>query len=96
MSKRLRQGCYDSRYRLRQQNVEPVFGPIKQARGPRQFLPCGHDKAAGEWRLLWTLHNILEVGLQRLGRSGSVATLRLARSTSLSPLHPDPPCSGRF
>jgi hypothetical protein len=38
MSARLRHASYRSRYRLRKQVVEPVFGEIKQARGFRQFL----------------------------------------------------------
>ena len=61
MSKRLRQGGYRSRYRLRKQTVEPVFGQIKQARGFRQFLLRGQDKVAGEWSLLCTAHNILKL-----------------------------------
>jgi len=34
-----------SRYRLRKQIVEPVFGQIKQARGFRQFLLRGIDSS---------------------------------------------------
>src|ERR1035437_6378938 len=37
MRRRLARGAYRSRYRLRKQTVEPVFGQIKQARGFRQF-----------------------------------------------------------
>jgi transposase len=36
MSRRLKQGGHRSRYRLRKQTVEPVFGQIKGARGFRQ------------------------------------------------------------
>jgi hypothetical protein len=36
MRRRLARGGYRSRYRLRKQTVEPVFGQIKQARGFRQ------------------------------------------------------------
>ena len=61
MSKRLRQGGHRSRYRLRKQTVEPVFGQIKQARGFRQFLLRGKDNVAGEWSLLCTAHNILKL-----------------------------------
>jgi transposase len=61
MYRRLRQGGYRSRYRLRKQTVEPVFGQIKQARGFRQFLLRGQDNVAGEWSLLCTAHNILKL-----------------------------------
>jgi hypothetical protein len=61
MRKRLRQGGWRSRYRLRKQTVEPVFGQIKQARGFRQFLLRGQRKVAGEWSLLCTAHNLLKL-----------------------------------
>jgi len=54
MWQRLRRGTHRSRYRLRKQVVEPVFGQIKQARGFRQFLLRGETKVAGEWSLLCT------------------------------------------
>ena len=57
----LKQGGWRSRYRLRKQIVEPVFGQIKQARGFRQCLLRGLDKAAGEWSLLCTAHNLLKL-----------------------------------
>ncbi len=61
MRKRLRQGSWRSRYRLRKQTVEPVFGLIKQARGFRQFLLRGQKKVAAEWSLLCTAHNLLKL-----------------------------------
>jgi transposase len=61
MRKRLRQGSWRSRYRLRKQSVEPVFGLIKQARGFRQFLLRGQQKVAAEWSLLCTAHNLLKL-----------------------------------
>jgi len=61
MWQRLRQGSHRSRYRLRKQVVEPVFGHIKQARGFRQFLLRGENKVAGEWCLLCTAHNLLKL-----------------------------------
>jgi transposase len=61
MRKRLRQGSRRSRYRLRKQTVEPVFGLIKQARGFRQFLLRGQKKVAAEWSLLCTAHNLLKL-----------------------------------
>ena len=61
MRKRLQQGGRRSRYRLRKQTVEPVFGLIKQARGFRQFLLRSQKKVAGEWSLLCTAHNLLKL-----------------------------------
>ena len=61
MWRRLRQGGHRSRYRLRKQVVEPVFGQIKHARGFRQFLLRGVKKVAGEWSLLCTVHNLLKL-----------------------------------
>lgn len=61
MRNRLKRGGRRSRYRLRKQVVEPVFGQIKQARGFRQFLMRGIDKVRGEWALLCTVHNILKL-----------------------------------
>jgi len=63
MWQRLRQGGVRSRYRLRKQVVEPVFGQIKQARGFRQFLLRGENKIAGEWSLLCTAHNLLKLAM---------------------------------
>lgn len=63
MWQRLRQGGPRSRYRLRKQVVEPVFGQIKQARGFRQFLLRGKNKIAGEWSLLCTAHNLLKLAM---------------------------------
>jgi transposase len=61
MRARLDQGGKRSRYRLRAQTVEPVFGIIKTARGFRQFLLRGISKVSGEWSLLCTAHNILKL-----------------------------------
>ena len=61
MSRRLKQGGHRSRYRLRKQTVEPVFGQIKGARGFRQFLLRGLEKVAEEWRLVCTAHNLLKL-----------------------------------
>lgn len=54
-----------SRYRLRKQVVEPVFGQIKQARGFRQFLLRGLKKVRAEWALLCTVHNLLKLANAR-------------------------------
>jgi len=61
MRRRLRQGGRRSRYRLRKQIVEPVFGQIKQARGFRQFLLRGVEKVKAEWALVCTAHNLLKL-----------------------------------
>ena len=66
MRRRLARGGHRSRYRLRKQTVEPVFGQIKQARGFRQFLLRGLDKARGEWSLICTVHNLLKLAAKRL------------------------------
>jgi transposase len=61
MRQRLRRAGHRSRYRLRKQTVEPVFGQIKQARGFRQFLLRGLEKVRAEWTLLCTVHNLLKL-----------------------------------
>ena len=65
MRRRLARGGYRSRYRLRKQTVEPVFGQIKQARGFRQFLLRGLAKTRGEWSLICTVHNLLKLAARR-------------------------------
>ena len=61
MTIRLKRAGYRSRYRLRNQVVEPVFGQIKQARGFRPFLLRGLSQVAGEWSLLCSVHNMLKL-----------------------------------
>jgi hypothetical protein len=60
MKTRLKRGGHRSRYRLRKQTVEPVFGQIKAARGFRQFHLRGLEKVREEWRLICTAHNLLK------------------------------------
>lgn len=62
---RLRRGGWRSRYRLRKQTVEPVFGQIKAARGFRQFLTRGIEMVRLEWSLLTTAHNVLKLAAAR-------------------------------
>jgi transposase len=57
MREKLKRAGWRSRYRLRKQIVEPVFGQIKQARGFRQFLLRGIEKVKAEWALICTAHN---------------------------------------
>ena len=49
------------RYALRMETVEPVFGQIKEGRGFRQFLLRGLEKINGEWSLICTGHNLLNL-----------------------------------
>jgi transposase len=65
MRRRLARGGHRSRYRLRKQTVEPVFGQIKQARGFRQFLLRGLGSTSAEWSLICTVHNLLKLAARR-------------------------------
>jgi len=55
-----------SRYREREQSVEPVFGQIKEARGLRQFLLRGLGKVAAMWQLECAAHNLLKLYRSRV------------------------------
>jgi len=61
MRQKLKRAGYRSRYRLRKQIVEPVFGQIKQARGFRQFLLRGIEKVRAEWAMLCMAHNLTKL-----------------------------------
>lgn len=61
MAETLKRAGRRSRYRLRKQVVEPVFGHIKHARGFRQFLLRGLDNVRGEWAMICTAHNLLKL-----------------------------------
>jgi hypothetical protein len=61
MHDKLKRAGHRSRYRLRKQIVEPVFGQIKQARGFRQFLLRGIDKVSAEWALICIAHNLTKI-----------------------------------
>jgi hypothetical protein len=61
MRRKLKRAGWRSRYRLRKQIVEPVFGQIKQARGFRQFLLRGIEKVRAEWAMICTAHNLLKL-----------------------------------
>ena len=61
MRRKLRRARWRSRYRLRKQIVEPVFGQINQARGFRQFLLRGVEKVRAEWAMICTAHNLLKL-----------------------------------
>jgi transposase len=61
MATKLKRAGRRSRYRLRKQIVEPVFGQIKQARGFRQFLLRGLEQVRAEWAMICTAHNLLKL-----------------------------------
>lgn len=65
MSLKLKRAGYRSRYRLRKQIVEPVFGQIKQARGFRQFLLRGLEKVQSEWAMICIAHNLAKLAAAR-------------------------------
>jgi transposase len=65
MATRLKRGARRSRYRLRKQVVEPVFGQIKQARGFRQLLLRGLANVQAEWAILCAVHNLLKLAAAR-------------------------------
>jgi transposase len=56
-----------SLYAARKQIVEPVFGPIKGARGIRGFRLRGLEKVSAEWQLICLTQNLLKIW--RRGRS---------------------------
>jgi transposase len=61
MRDKLKRAGWRSRYRLRKQIVEPVFGQIKQARGFRQFVLRGIEKVQAEWAMICTAHNLTKL-----------------------------------
>lgn len=58
MQQRLKKAGKRSRYRLRGQTVEPVFGVIKATMGFRQFLLRGLENVNNEWLLVLTAYNL--------------------------------------
>ena len=61
MRRKLKRAGWRSRYRLRKQIVEPVFGQIKQERGFRQFLLRSVEKVHAEWAMICTAHNLVKL-----------------------------------
>lgn len=61
MRQKLKRARWRSRYRLRKQIVEPVFGQIKEARRFRQFLLRGREKVSAEWAIICTAHNLTKL-----------------------------------
>jgi IS5 family transposase len=56
-------GC--TRYALRKQTVEPVFGIIKSVMGFRQFSLRGLEKVRGEWSLVCLAWNLKRMAVLR-------------------------------
>jgi hypothetical protein len=71
---RLRTNRGRSRYKLRKQTVEPIFGVIKEAMGFRQFHLRGSPKVELEWDLVTLAYNMRRmfklVGEMRLPPAG--------------------------
>jgi len=65
MAETLQRARRRSRYRLRKQVVEPVFGQIKQARGFRQFLLRGLQHGRAKWAMICTAHNLEKLANNR-------------------------------
>jgi transposase len=61
MKRKLLTRAGEAVYAKRKTTVEPVFGQIKQARGLRQFLLRGLEKARAEWSLMCLTHNLLKL-----------------------------------
>lgn len=61
MREKLKRPAGEDLYRRRKAVVEPVFGQIKQARGPRQFSFRGREAVYEEWRLVCITHDLLKL-----------------------------------
>lgn len=65
MKRRLGSGGWRSRYRLRKQTVEPVFGQIKEALGFRRFLLRGFEKVQAEWLMVCAAFDLRKLAAGR-------------------------------
>ena len=72
-----------TRYSLRKETAEPVFGQFKDGRGLRRFRLRGLAKVRGEWALWCVTHNLRKLaGVRRDQRhAGSNAATRHAGSS---------------
>ena len=61
MRLRIARARYRSRYRLRKQTVEPVFGQMKEGLGMRRMLMRGLKKVRSEWALNCLTHNLTKL-----------------------------------
>ena len=70
MTLKLRRARRRSRYRLRKQIVEPVFGQMDTVQDARRLLLRGKQAAREQWRFHCAIHNLL-----KLHRNGGLALL---------------------
>ena len=61
MGRRLGTKRGKTKYKLRSQTVEPVFGQIKGALGIYGFLRRGIDAVRSEWKLICACHNLMKL-----------------------------------
>jgi transposase len=61
MQKRLNTKWGKTKYKLRSQTVEPVFGQIKAAMGIFGFLRRGINATQSEWKLICACHNLMKL-----------------------------------
>jgi transposase len=61
MARKLRTKKGKTTYAKRKGIIEPIFGQLKQVLGFRQFSLRGLASMRGEWRLVCTVHNLLEL-----------------------------------
>src|SRR4051794_32507738 len=60
MARKLRTKKGRATYAKRKGIIEPIFGQLKQVLGFRQFSMRGLASMRGEWRFVWTGHNLLK------------------------------------
>jgi len=65
MSTKLKRAGYRSRYRLRKQIVEPVFGQIKQQEASASSSCAASTKVKAEWAMICTAHNLTKLAAAR-------------------------------
>ena len=70
-----------TRYALRMETVEPVFGQIKQGRGFRQFPLRRLEKVTREWLLICAGHNLMKLFRFGGGRTGGARDNRPAQNS---------------
>ncbi len=61
MARKLTSRAGTRAYARRKATVEPVYGQIKEVRRFRRFSLRGLPSAIGEWAVICTTHNLLEL-----------------------------------
>ena len=61
MRDKLKRAGWRSRYRLRKQIVEPVFGQNQAGKRVQAVLVAGHREVKAEWALVCTAHNLTKL-----------------------------------